>query len=421
MKAGRTNAPSFQKIGPTDVSRPGSIGRSARFCFAVIVLAVMLDSLSVVSAQGVEQPDDAMGDLPRLVETLGHDSFQSRRIAANTLLRLVKPGQSDSTTGKAVIRAMKDGLLHRDLEVRAASMRLLQSIEQADFDFQLQQLLNPRTDADSIDLAGWKRFSAMAGDDAAARALFAQVATRFSSTLREMESDQASALNQSAILSQTDPYRIDSADAAAWAMVLCWDDPRLGLNVNLSPRLAKSLCHSGLGPKLRRRNDAIVIRRMIAHWLGNHAAASVRDRLLIAMRYECARRAEELCDQTLADPGGRPSGQVMAMLCASALQHADIQQSLIDRLGDDRTSHVWQLIASRQTKIRTQVSDVALALLLHRHQIDPRSVGFDELQADPKLVFREHSLGFANSELRQAAYRRAAKVLANNGVDIGEE
>ncbi|MFK8115422.1 MAG: hypothetical protein AB8B91_24710, partial [Rubripirellula sp.] len=135
------------------------------------------------------------------------------------------------------------------------------------------------------------------------------------------------------------------------------------------------------------------------------------ERLLASMRYQCRVLVSELCDGVFQDPQSPAATQVTALLCAAAIGRNDIELQARNKLQDERTAHVWQLIAARKTKIRTQVRDVALALLLQHHGIDPRKAGFTELQADPLLVFRDHSLGFADEEARQRALTEAFRLL----------
>jgi hypothetical protein len=171
-----------------------------------------------------------------------------------------------------------------------------------------------------------------------------------------------------------------------------------------------------MGPNIGDSSDAVVVGRMISHWLGSGPSrGTVRQRILIAMRYSCDERASELCDQVLSDTQALPASQVTAMLAAVVLRRPNLRSQLAVRLADDRTAHVWQLISSRHTKIRTQVRDVALALMLHLDKIDPRQVGFDELQADPLLLFRDHSLGFANDDARAAAHQRGLAMIELQG------
>ena len=210
-----------------------------------------------------------------------------------------------------------------------------------------------------------------------------------------------------------DPYRLPPEDAAAWSMLLFIDwEYSTRRTSNLSSRIGTALSNPPMGPNIASNRNAEVLCRLIDHWvlLPDRGCAS-RERLLVAMRYQCRVSASLLCDQILADPSASPSTQVTALLCGMALDRTDIELQARLRLGDDRTAHVWQLIASRKTKIRTQVGDVALAVLLHHHGIDPRKSGFDELQADPMTVFRDHSLGFPDESCRRAAFDAAGKLL----------
>jgi hypothetical protein len=349
------------------------------------------------------------------VESLGDDSFHTRQNAARRLLAGVTVSQPHCPSSCAVIEALQAGLSHPSLEVRMASQRTLKSIDQAIFDYQIDQLRNPHVDPQSIALVGWDRFAQLAGCDAPARALFARMAIRYPQVVAHLASERGGVTGETAArLAGLDPHRLSPGDASGWALLLSLaaSSPQPG-NVNLSAAITVSLSSSALGPAIDSRNDALVIRRLINGWLRTHADNVTRETLLIAMRYQCHDQARELCERVIVDPAALPSCQAIALLCAAVLQRPDLEQVLINRLSDQRTAHVWQLIASRRTRIRTQVRDVALALLLRHHQIDPREVGFDELQAHPFLVFREHSLGFANEEARQQAYHKAARRLSD--------
>lgn len=352
-------------------------------------------------------PSTSENDLRRLVDDLGHDSFHRRQSAAATLVSRVAAEETDSSS----LAALRDGLRHPSLEVRVASDRLLRRVQLGRFDKQIEYLLNPRVDPREIKLSGWQAFSDSAGSDVASRSLFARIAQQHSAILDEMREDRLPTASTSPI-ANVDPYRIARGDAVTWAFVLSVDLADTAHVSHLSPRIAMSLSNSALGPRIDDPIDRVVVRRLISQWLVNHQReGSARERLQIAMRYGCHDRAIELCDQVFANPATAPSTQVMAMLCGCVLKRPDIEACLIARLDDQRTAHVWQLIVSRRTKIRTQVRDVALTLLLHRHGIDPRSVGFEELQADPIFVFRDHSLGFGDDASRDVAHAKGAQLL----------
>jgi hypothetical protein len=384
---------------------------------APAVLAVLAVCLSLPTAWAQSGPTAAEnessiqpGELQDWVHALSDESYHRRQAAADKLRERASQG---GAVGEAVIAALRLGLENSSMETRIASERILQTLALSAFDDQIDQLLNPHVLPDGITMAGWKPFSEMAGSDFAARSLFSRIALRHDRFLRRM---QLPAADDSFCDAIPDPYTLRSDDAVSWALALLSDSRSDPLQqTNAFSKITVSLSNSAMGPKLRDANDATVLRRMISHWIGNHPRrGTTRQRILIAMRYSCDQRAGELCDQVLADPDALPTSQVTAMLAASAMQRPNLRPQLIARLSDERTAHVWQLIASRQTKIRTQVRDVALALLLRLHQTDPREAGFEELQADPLLIFRDHSLGFANDASRAAAH---VKGLALVGLD----
>lgn len=339
-----------------------------------------------------------------LVQLLGHDSFQTRLRAQRVLH---KQGPTKEVTG-----ALLSGLKSHSLEIRESSRRLLKQFDLQKFDRELGRLNSPHVDSADVKLAGWNEFSQLAGNDLWARRLYAKIIKKHYSLIRKLIR-QAPAAAQDRFLADVDPYRLPTADSVSWAMLLFCDSLETDLRrPDLSSRILNSLSHSGLGPSRTTGGDRLVIERLVGRWLENHLQVGiVRDRLLVAMRYRRHQLASQLCTTTLADYSATASAQSTAMLCATVLGHEDLRDKLIQRLDDHRTAHVWQLIASRQTKIRTQVRDVALALLLYQQGMDPRKFGYMELQADPLMLYRDHSLGFADDTSREAAHQLAREQL----------
>ncbi len=354
--------------------------------------------------------DELSASFVKLVGQLDHQAFHARSSAADAL---VTAGTSSAADVAArVNEALRQGLLHPSLEVRIAIGEIKREIEQIRLDRQLSCLLNPRCDTASICLPGWRHFSVSAGDDMAARRVYALTFSRFPYELHALETGSFQR-NAGRHAGKIDAYRLPPEDAVGWTTLLLLDISGPKSHVpDRSSRLAMALGNLAMGPKTGGAPYAIVLERLIDRWLRTHKDnCTTRERLLIAMRYGCNGLAAELCEQILSDPSASPSCQVTALLSASTLGRGDIELQTRMRLDDDRTAHVWQLIASRKTKIRTQVRDVALALLLHHHGVDPRLAGFDELQADPLLLFRDHSLGFPDEASRQKSFETAKRMI----------
>ena len=372
----------------------------ARFLLAAICLSATLESSL---ARAGDRSFDAV------VQRLNADSYHARDAARQTLLQA---GDQTNSTAQDVIAALQRGLEHPILEVRLACGELIRQLEQANIDQQIARLLNPRVVAAEIQLPGWTICSQLLGDDTPARKHFAALYRQYPTQLKLVESP-LSMPRVRQMIANFDPYRIASEDLNQWTMLLILETLYASEQTrNLTSRSCMSLSSSHLGPKAASQQESIILERIIDHWIvSQRERCPTRERLLIAMRYDCHQRAARVCSDVLADPDSAPETQVMAMLCASAIELGDCESLIHSRLDDHRTAHVWHLIASRKTRIRTQVRDVALALLLHHRGIDPREVGFQELQADPLLIYRDHSLGFSDDESRERTHHKAMERL----------
>ena len=383
-----------------------------RVCRALILACVtlLLGNPAAFAEDPSETPVELHVMLDRLIDQLDADAFLARSAAADDLVTLAV--EDDASRARDLDLAFQRGSLHPSLEVRIAIEEVRHRIRQVRRDRQLACLLNPRCDSASVQLPGWSSFSRLVGSELPARRLFARTIRRFPQPLSDLEfgfSDQGF----TQLIESIDPYRLPSEDTEAWTLVIMLDlEARKPPASDLTSRLAMALCNSAMGPKSNGASGENPLRRLIGQWLReNDTECATRERLLIAMRYGCQDLAWEVCAEALADRSTSPSTQVTALLTAATLDRGDIEFHLRDRLDDQRTAHVWQLIATRKTKIRTQVRDVALALLLHHHKIDPRPVGFGELQADPLFLYRDHSLGFPDDDARRKAFTRAMRLI----------
>lgn len=369
-----------------------------RITFAVFIVTLLSLNISGVQADGPRNTKI----IDELIPLLGHQSYRTRQRARREL---------ETAGPTAEVRAaLKQGLTSKSVEIRETCRWLLQQFEHEAFSKELQLLTSLSVDASNIRLIGWKEFSQLAGDDDWSRKLYGRIVRQHYPLICQLLNPslkQTRSLDR--FLSQTDPYWLPSQDAVSWSLLLFCDSVNATNDrPGLSTRILASLSHSGLGPTRISGGDQLVVQRLVDGWLAANAnTGAIRERLIAAMRYQCHDRASELSRLTMDDVSASASSTVAAMLCASVLEHDDLRPQLIRRLEDHRTSHVWQLIASRKTKVRTQVRDVALALLLQRQGYDPRQFGYLELQADPLMLYRDHSLGFSDDRSREKAHEHA--------------
>ncbi|MEQ8785655.1 MAG: hypothetical protein RIC55_05130 [Pirellulaceae bacterium] len=107
----------------------------------------------------------AAGKPRDLVAKLGSESFDERR-AAETQLREFGLDARD---------ALQQGLSSDDLQIRRTCQRLLNDILESDYQRRLSRFVDDPQGKLEHDLPGWERYRQIAGDDAAARRLFAEM------------------------------------------------------------------------------------------------------------------------------------------------------------------------------------------------------------------------------------------------------
>ncbi|QDT10890.1 hypothetical protein [Planctomycetes bacterium K23_9] len=384
-------------------------------------LCGVLLSLMTTATSADELATGDLSSIDRLVTQLDHDSYTVRRQSKRRLFELTQSPETKEYSVQAIVQATKSPIL----EIHENASRLLLEIELAEVERQLSRLMDVTVAADAIDLPFWNRYRKMAGSDLDARRLFAKTLRQHDAAIRLLAQYDPVTKRDSVLHRNTpayprwqlarllNPHTIAADDAVLWTIHLCADDRTLPLGLaGLSTQTMLVLSQNEGGPQIGNSGEAAVLRRVVGNWIAKDRGTGLqRERMLIALKYQCDQQARALCDQVLGDRFASASAHSMALLCASKLKRSDLRELLRQWIGDDRTAHVWTLIASRKAKIRTQVGDVALALLLHHHGIDPRQAGFHDLQADPRTIFREHSLGFSDQATRSAAYKTAAELI----------
>ncbi|WP_068258674.1 HEAT repeat domain-containing protein [Rubripirellula obstinata] len=343
-----------------------------------------------------------------LIDQLNSDQYHARQAAKADLITLANSGSADS---------LREGLKHPSLEVRSTVAEILGMIRQQEFGDQLQQVSNPNVPSDELTSTGWKEFSLVAGNDMEARRAFVALCRRHPTGLSSIKSVS------NAHAEFTNPFQINTDDGVGWVLLLLSElnSPNSGNEFDTqaatqSSRIAMSLSQPTMGLDLHAvadRSDGCgtIFSRLVTRWLAKHdTIIDRRTAIRVALRYDCDQTALAIAENVLSVPDSPAASTVTAMLVVAKLNQTS--QKLSDFVDDNRTAHVWQLIADRKIKIQTQVRDVAIALMLNQADQDPRQFGFNYLEADPLLRFRDYSLGFENDQLRSMAHTKALDFLA---------
>lgn len=355
------------------------------------------------AAGGAEEGSEA-GE----VQALASGTYRRREVARERLLR----------GGDASRAALVAGLSSPDLEVRTASRELLTELAETEQERQIARLLAGSAAGQPIDLPGWKLFSAAVGDAPPHRVLFAQIVRSHAPSLAWLEQLGAIDPDRShdQMLSEMNSFlpiditAISQGDPDQWGLLLlAASQPELRAAPVLSSRLRGGLLNPAVAERLLASTHQATLRLLIGNWLEVSSERYINESMLkISLAYECGGIATRLAIRTLQTRQATPASVVAAMTSLARLEPEMARRELPRAVDDVR---VWHIVATRRGPIRSQVGDVALALLLYLDNRDPREAGFDSLEADPQTIYRDYSLGFDDETRRRRAHERAQQLL----------
>ncbi|QDV71069.1 hypothetical protein Poly24_48020 [Rosistilla carotiformis] len=380
------------------------------FHLGVFVVASLVGSPLAAQVSDNRLPNH--GDLSELqIEALGAGSYRMRQRTSRAFV----------DAGPAAIEVLRGGLDHNDAEIRLQCQRLLIEIRERQTERELQHLLTEYDPARTYRLPGWKPFAEACGDDASARGLFKRLLDRDASFMRWLQRvhddpsyDIENQLEDQFRFLSPDTQRLNSGDLLSWSRLLL-----AGTNAKICqvPVLGSHIrCGLQCGPtihSLTHGANSTATMRLVRSWLRRQSTTTAtRATLRIAMLYECDTIAEQMARTTLDSHHASPASVQTALFYYVAHQPESASLRLANALDDQRVCQVWQIASLRRRAIQTQVRDTALALLLHLRGVDPRTVGFRDLQADPITIYGEQTFGFETDQERDAAHDLGQRLLA---------
>ena len=270
----------------------------------------------------------------------------------------------------------------------------------------------------------WNTYASLAGNDWDSRHFFRRMVSKspelFLGDQRPIPRDDGNRDRHTGLSPRRFPLRTDEL---GWAMILMMDRESESASTALSWRLSSALGRPGYGP-LDDVDTDVTLRKMIGQWLLFRRDIGLpSDQLYAALRYRCDDSAIELCHEYLNDPALPAACHAAALLTLASVETrfpnwADSMQSgrdSIDRIAHslrtDQRTCFYRAASVPSDHVHTKVQDVAWAVTLFRHGIDPRTIGFEHLQADPFLIFRPESLGFHSQADRENALQQSQRRL----------
>jgi hypothetical protein len=348
------------------------------------------------------------------VRALGSSQPARRQLAKARLIGL----------GVSAEAALRRGLQSEQLEVRIASGQLLDIMASRLLEQRLTLFRGGTATDEFRDLPAWRLLREAIGDEPDSRRLYERLLRAHPQTLvwleRVTQSPGANrAIDERAQLAAIDELlplgaaHTTQADPTRWALTLLVTGQSEFAD---TPVLASRVRGGLLAREVRRRllesRDHQPLRRLVAYWLRSSSQNYVNATLLkLAVYYRCDAMALELARACLAQPHAAPASVATAMVVLAKFAPEVAARELPGWVEDRRICHVWQMVAVRRRAVQTQVGDVAVALLLHLADEDPRDFGFVDIEADPALIYREFSMGFESEAERSTAHRAAGVAL----------
>ncbi|QDS93661.1 hypothetical protein FF011L_24340 [Roseimaritima multifibrata] len=365
------------------------------------------DPRSVIAPTSTAQPPRSPMDW---VHDLGAPQFHARIRARDELLRM-------STDA---IPALYKGIQFPDLEIRKQSASLLKELQVSNYEREVQRMLQSDEAGLEYELDGWDAFRQSVGDSKGTRQLFGQFARRYRQELSLLESNTTNLGDLSDLNWPEDPHAflsgrigIDASkiDPIEWAWqiyLVCQDAPFKCVRTH---RLRNGLCTERVHQRLHKSQHEQGLRSLVAAFL-DHQQSVDSALLQIAIRWNCKSSGIRLARLALA-PHTTASPRTVSTSLSFLARHAPDEGKtyLLQALEDHRPAQTWRILARSRRRVLTQVDDIAFALLLHQEGIDPRDVGFTDIEADAYWIYQDHTIGFSSDQERKRTHEAARKRL----------
>ncbi len=341
-----------------------------------------------------------------LVHQLGDKSFLVRQRAQRKLLEMGVPAKD----------ALQAALDNPDAEVRYRARQVLEQVLDLDFQRQLETFLASAGDGSGDGLPGWQRYRQQVGETHAARRLFVDmqraerdllqtVAARPSSAgeLLELRCQQLQHEMQAADSNEEQPLGIGSI--AAFLFVA--SNPE----VTISTQAGSYVNNFANQPTLHEAlsSGAVVdpLRELLSVWTGRSFEDNMvaYQNLQLAMRYNLKAALEPAAE--LAARKEIPAQQRPFAILALGKLGDKRQLPALEPLLDDKTE--FTLHGRDGHEVRTQICDVALAVMIHLSGQNLRDYGFDHFSSHPTWLFNPGTLGFKSKESREQAMAKWRK------------
>jgi hypothetical protein len=360
---------------------------------------------------GAQPPSmDPAARADQLVRELGDDSFQVRQNATRQLEQL----------GRAAKQALLRGLGSRDAEVRSRCRRILSTVLDLDLQARLTAFAAESDQQTGQDLPGWKRYRELVGEDRASRDLFVEMIRAESHLFEASQGDprllgpllqsRCEQLQQTAFESDARNRRLVAVGSVA-ALFFLGSHPDVAITDTFVSYLHTFSYQPTFRSAMLNTERALPLRKILGLWISRPAGpVNSYQNFMLSLQFGLKEGLAPAIAM-LRDGGAQPHMAQYAMLLVGRFSGKEGVSLLLPYLKDQSLLGSYSI---NDEEVRTELRDVALAVLLHLTAQDHALYGFDHLQKNSEMVFQPVTAGFTDPVKREAAFKRWADWAAAN-------
>lgn len=366
---------------------------------------LMLSDSTVAAGAVADQPGEQQS--LALVEQLGDDSFAVRQRATQELEQL----------GRTAKQALLSGLKSRDAEIRARCRRILAVVLDLDLEARLSRFAAQVDASPPLDqpLPGWDRFQQHVGGDIRARGLFVEMLRAEPHLFEASEGDpkllgpllqsRCEQLQQAAFESDARNRRLVSVGSVA-ALFFIGAHPEVTTSDSFVSYLHTFSYQPTFQAAMLNSDKAEPLRRILGVWISRPAGAiNSYQNFMLSLQFGLKEGLAPAMTM-LRDGGAQPHMAQYAMLLVGRFAGKDGIPLLTPFLADHSLLGSYSI---NEQEVRTELRDVALAVLVHLTEQDHALYSFDHLQKNTQTVFQPVTAGFSDPAKRATAFQRWAE------------
>ena len=368
-------------------------------CFCVCLL---LWNVAEAGTQEIENA--ATHRIDELIQQLSDRKFSIRQQAMGQLVAL----------GGEAIPALKFAISDGNRETRFRALRVLDAVEENVFQQKLEEFLQAGVGDDKVSLPGWRRFCEQIDETSESRRLFVTMSRSAPRVMRSVDrgiGETGAAVDRRCIEVQLEMSKgrrdvIPLGTVAALLFAAGIEDVKLARN---SIKTVFSVCNyeafraemytviSTNRIRYKSTPRSNMLRELFAGCLGQCESWDAQMALSLAMRYnirQCVKRSLYLINDKKT-----PCHVVQIAMIAvgkfGELEHIPVLEQRIDDTGFCGT-----IQRIENVQYRTQLRDVAIAVMLTIAGENPKEYGFVRMQYSTTRQVNYSTIGFAEESKR---------------------